>query len=79
MSVVGTPHASLWISLSLSLSRARVCSHRRTSSLSPRQRQPGAVAAAQQGVLPALFGFQLGPGQGYVEALTPEQQHQVRV
>lgn len=30
----------------------------------------------QQGVLPALFGFQLGPGQGYVEALTPEQQHQ---
>ena len=32
----------------------------------------------QQGVLPALFGFQLGPGQGYVEALTPEQQHQVR-
>jgi len=27
-------------------------------------------------VLPALFGFQLGPGQGYVEALTPEQQHQ---
>jgi hypothetical protein len=39
--------------------------------------QPGAVAAAQQGVLPALFGFQLGPGQGYVEALTPEQQHQV--
>lgn len=30
-----------------------------------------------QGLLPALFGFQLGPGQGYVEALTPEQQHQV--
>lgn len=34
------------------------------------------TAAQQQGVLPALFGFQLGPGQGYVEALTPEQQHQ---
>lgn len=32
--------------------------------------------AQQQGMLPALFGFQLGPGQGYVEALTPEQQHQ---
>jgi hypothetical protein len=37
---------------------------------------PGAPQAGQQGVLPALFGFQLGPGQGYVEALTPEQQHQ---
>lgn len=40
--------------------------------------QAGAAANNQQGVLPALFGFQLGPGQGYVEALTPEQQHQVR-
>ncbi|KAG2489419.1 hypothetical protein HYH03_012057 [Edaphochlamys debaryana] len=30
----------------------------------------------QQGVLPSLFGFHLGPGQGYNEALTPEQQHQ---
>lgn len=30
----------------------------------------------QQSMLPALFGFQLGPGQGYVEALAPEQQHQ---
>jgi len=39
--------------------------------------QPGAPTSAQQGVLPALFSFQLGPGQGYVEALTPEQQHQV--
>jgi len=39
---------------------------------------PGAPPGGQQGVLPALFGFQLGPGQGYVEALTPEQQHQVR-
>lgn len=29
-------------------------------------------------MLQALFGFQLGPGQGYVEALAPEQQHQVR-
>eukprot|EP00882_Tetradesmus_deserticola_P002444 GHRQ01002605.1.p1 GENE.GHRQ01002605.1~~GHRQ01002605.1.p1 ORF type:complete len:167 (+),score=40.29 GHRQ01002605.1:175-675(+) len=38
--------------------------------------QAGAAVANQQGVLPALFGFQLGPGQGYVEALTPEQQHQ---
>lgn len=38
--------------------------------------QSGATNTAQQGVLPALFGFQLGPGQGYVEALTPEQQHQ---
>ncbi|WIA08967.1 hypothetical protein OEZ86_011555 [Tetradesmus obliquus] len=38
--------------------------------------QAGAAGANQQGVLPALFGFQLGPGQGYVEALTPEQQHQ---
>lgn len=37
---------------------------------------PGAPPGGQQGVLPALFGFQLGPGQGYVEALTPEQQHQ---
>ena len=37
---------------------------------------PGAAPGGQQGVLPALFGFQLGPGQGYVEALTPEQQHQ---
>jgi hypothetical protein len=27
--------------------------------------------------MPSIFGFQLGPGQGYVEALTPEQQHQV--
>ncbi|KAG2426733.1 hypothetical protein HXX76_012791 [Chlamydomonas incerta] len=32
--------------------------------------------APQQGVLPSLFGFHLGPGQGYNEALTPEQQHQ---
>ncbi|GLI62730.1 hypothetical protein VaNZ11_005460 [Volvox africanus] len=31
---------------------------------------------AQQGVFPSLFGFHLGPGQGYNEALTPEQQHQ---
>eukprot|EP00983_Pelagomonas_calceolata_P066063 1148854-Pelagomonas_calceolata.AAC.1 len=40
--------------------------------------QPTAAPAqpTSQGVLPALFGFQLGPGQGYVEALTPEQQHQ---
>ncbi|KIY95969.1 RING finger protein [Monoraphidium neglectum] len=38
---------------------------------------PGAPAGGQQGMLPALFGFQLGPGQGYVEALTPEQQHQI--
>jgi len=38
--------------------------------------QAGAAGSNQQGVLPALFGFQLGPGQGYVEALTPEQQHQ---
>jgi len=38
----------------------------------PQQQQQ----AQSQGVLPALFGFQLGPGQGYVEALTPEQQHQ---
>eukprot|EP00879_Flechtneria_rotunda_P001026 GHRR01001163.1.p1 GENE.GHRR01001163.1~~GHRR01001163.1.p1 ORF type:complete len:212 (+),score=39.52 GHRR01001163.1:92-637(+) len=38
--------------------------------------QPAAPGNNQQGVLPALFGFQLGPGQGYVEALTPEQQHQ---
>ncbi|KAG2454260.1 hypothetical protein HYH02_001292 [Chlamydomonas schloesseri] len=35
---------------------------------------PGQVP--QQGVLPSLFGFHLGPGQGYNEALTPEQQHQ---
>lgn len=81
--------------------------------------QPGAGGNGQQGVLPALFGFQLGPGetlavpaqyimsqqlavdrhscgnkceiislyivlwctigQGYVEALTPEQQHQVGI
>lgn len=37
---------------------------------------PQVPAPQQQGVLPALFGFQLGPGQGYLEALTPEQQHQ---
>jgi hypothetical protein len=41
--------------------------------------QPLQQQQQQQGVLPALFGFQLGPGQGYMEALTPEQQHQVRV
>lgn len=40
------------------------------TTAAPQQQQP------QQGMLPALFGFQLGPGQGYVEALTPEQQHQ---
>lgn len=29
------------------------------------------------GIIPTLFGFQHGPGQGgYAEALTPEQQHQ---
>jgi E3 ubiquitin-protein ligase RNF5 len=33
-------------------------------------------ADPQQGGLPGLFGFQLGPGQGFVDALTPEQQHQ---
>lgn len=38
--------------------------------------QPGTTASGQPGVMPTLFGFQLGPGQGYVEALTPEQQHQ---
>ncbi|KAF5841561.1 hypothetical protein DUNSADRAFT_12258 [Dunaliella salina] len=37
---------------------------------------PAPAQPTSQGVLPALFGFQLGPGQGYVEALTPEQQHQ---
>lgn len=43
----------------------------------PVSTRTGTPAAAQQGVLPALFGFQLAPGQGYaVEALTPEQQHQ---
>lgn len=46
------------------------------------QPQPSPAPPAQQqqqqpGMLPALFGFQFGPGQGYVEALTPEQQHQV--
>lgn len=40
------------------------------------QPPPAALGTTQQGMLPALFGFQLGPGQGYVEALTPEQQHQ---
>jgi hypothetical protein len=45
----------------------------------PTAAAPGAPPGGQQGVLPALFGFQLGPGQGYVEALTPEQQHQVRL
>ncbi|KXZ50677.1 hypothetical protein GPECTOR_15g361 [Gonium pectorale] len=37
---------------------------------------PSVPAQQQQGVLPSLFGFHLGPGQGYNEALTPEQQHQ---
>lgn len=37
---------------------------------------PAATGNTHQGVLPSLFGFQLGAGQGYVEALTPEQQHQ---
>ncbi|GFR53119.1 hypothetical protein Agub_g15835 [Astrephomene gubernaculifera] len=45
------------------------------------QRPPPVPANAtpgqpQQGVIPSLFGFHLGPGQGYNEALTPEQQHQ---
>lgn len=40
------------------------------------QPHPATPHPQQQGVLPALFGFQLGQGQGYVEALTPEQQHQ---
>jgi len=38
--------------------------------------QNPAAAASPPGVLPSLFGFQLGPGQGYVEALASEQQHQ---
>lgn len=28
------------------------------------------------GIIPTLFGLQSGPGQGYAEPLTPEQQHQ---
>jgi hypothetical protein len=43
----------------------------------PQPTLPQQQQAQSQGVLPALFGFQLGPGQGYVEAMTPEQQHQV--
>ncbi|PNH09198.1 E3 ubiquitin-protein ligase, partial [Tetrabaena socialis] len=47
----------------------------------PAGQRPAAVQAITpgqpaQGVLPSLFGFHLGPGQGYNEALTPEQQHQ---
>ncbi|KAL6752729.1 hypothetical protein V8C86DRAFT_1793508 [Haematococcus lacustris] len=35
---------------------------------------PGSAQPGPRGT--SIFGFQLGPGQGYVEALTPEQQHQ---
>lgn len=48
----------------------------------PAGQRPAAVmmasqhTASHQGMLPALFGLQLGPGQAFVEALTPEQQHQ---
>lgn len=47
----------------------------------PAGQRPAAVQVTQpgqpqQGILPSLFGFHLGPGQGYNEALTPEQQHQ---
>lgn len=49
----------------------------------PVGQRPAAVQAntpgtGQQGMIPTLLGFNLGPGQGYAgnEALTPEQQHQ---
>ncbi|MEW5308467.1 MAG: hypothetical protein WDW38_000427 [Sanguina aurantia] len=37
---------------------------------------PVVAPAAHQGMLQALFGFQFGPGQGYVDVLAQEQQHQ---